>query len=99
MRVYACVRLSRGSRAGYIEVTFTGVGCMFTHRIVAEVYDAAEALHDLERVEVIPRKPAGLRIRLLPAPVDPVHNGGQKLKSPHDRAMREESRERSACGT
>lgn len=38
-----------------VEITFTEIGCIFTHVIGAEVYDAVEALRGVERVEVMPR--------------------------------------------
>ena len=42
---------------GAVEVllTFTEPGCMFTHRVVADVYDALEALPGVDAVKVTPR--------------------------------------------
>ncbi len=38
-----------------IEMTFTEIGCIFTHVIGAEVYDAVGMLPGVEHVEVTPR--------------------------------------------
>jgi len=38
-----------------IEMTFTEIGCVFTHVIGSGVYDAVEALPGVERVELTPR--------------------------------------------
>jgi metal-sulfur cluster biosynthetic enzyme len=37
-----------------IELTFTEIGCVFTHVIGSEVYDAVGALPGVERVELTP---------------------------------------------
>ncbi len=38
-----------------IEITFTEIGCIFTHVISSEVYDAVETLAGVESVELTPR--------------------------------------------
>jgi len=38
-----------------VDMTLTEVGCIFTHRVFGEVYDAVEALPGAEEVEVVPR--------------------------------------------
>jgi metal-sulfur cluster biosynthetic enzyme len=38
-----------------VEMTLTEVGCIFTHRVFGDVYDALEALPEVEEVEVVPR--------------------------------------------
>lgn len=38
-----------------VEMTFTEIGCVFTHVIGSEVYDAVEALPGVESVELTPR--------------------------------------------
>jgi metal-sulfur cluster biosynthetic enzyme len=38
-----------------VEMTFTEIGCVFTHVIGSEVYDAVQALPGVERVELTPR--------------------------------------------
>src|SRR5215210_9379344 len=38
-----------------IELTFTEIGCIFTHVIGSGVYDAVGALPGVERVELTPR--------------------------------------------
>lgn len=38
-----------------VEMTFTEIGCVFTHVIGSGVYDAVEALPGVERVELTPR--------------------------------------------
>jgi metal-sulfur cluster biosynthetic enzyme len=38
-----------------IEMTFTEIGCVFTHVIGSGVYDAVGALPGVERVQLIPR--------------------------------------------
>lgn len=38
-----------------VEMTFTEIGCVFTHVIGSEVYDAVGALPGVERVELTPR--------------------------------------------
>ena len=38
-----------------IEMTFTEIGCIFTHVIGTQVYDAVEALPGVEHVQLTPR--------------------------------------------
>ena len=38
-----------------IDMTLTELGCIFTHRVFGEVYDAVEALPEAKEVEVVPR--------------------------------------------
>lgn len=38
-----------------IEITFTEIGCIFTHVISSEAYDAVETLAGVESVELTPR--------------------------------------------
>ena len=38
-----------------VEITFTEIGCIFTHVISSEVYDAVGALDGVESVELTPR--------------------------------------------
>jgi len=38
-----------------VDMTLTEVGCIFTHRVFSDVYDAIEALTGVKEVEVVPR--------------------------------------------
>lgn len=38
-----------------VDMTLTELGCIFTHRVFGDVYDAVEALPGAEEVEVVPR--------------------------------------------
>ena len=37
-----------------VDITLTELGCIFTHRVFGEVYDAVEALPEAKEVEVVP---------------------------------------------
>jgi metal-sulfur cluster biosynthetic enzyme len=51
------VETQEGQEGGRVrvEMTLTEVGCIFTHRVFGDVYDALEALPEVEEVEVVPR--------------------------------------------
>jgi metal-sulfur cluster biosynthetic enzyme len=38
-----------------VDMTLTEVGCIFTHRLFGDVYDAIEALTGVKEVKVVPR--------------------------------------------
>jgi metal-sulfur cluster biosynthetic enzyme len=38
-----------------VDMTLTEVGCIFTHRVFGDVYEAVEALPGVKEVEVVPR--------------------------------------------
>ena len=38
-----------------VDMTLTEVGCIFTHRVFGDVYEAVEALPEVKEVEVVPR--------------------------------------------
>ena len=38
-----------------VDMTLTEVGCIFTHRVFGDVYEAIEALTGVKEVEVVPR--------------------------------------------
>jgi metal-sulfur cluster biosynthetic enzyme len=38
-----------------VDMTLTEVGCIFTHRVFSDVYEAIEALTGVKEVEVVPR--------------------------------------------
>jgi ring-1,2-phenylacetyl-CoA epoxidase subunit PaaD len=50
-----------------VTITLTEPGCPFTHHIIADITDAAEAIEGIEHVEVEPRwAPLWTEDRLLP---------------------------------
>ncbi len=38
-----------------VDMTLTELGCIFTHRVFGDVYEAVEALPGVKEVEVVPR--------------------------------------------
>ena len=48
------VEAQKGGRVR-VDMTLTEVGCIFTHRVFGDVYEAVEALPEVEEVEVVPR--------------------------------------------